>query len=252
METVKNVKKAATSPAGQFQAGHSPLIQHQPLPGVESKMKPRPRAIATLYAMEGADVAIAYPPAEESDAQYGRECHIFPCDVSVPENCRRLVEERVRAMGGLDVAECKGTMGQNLQNKYIPSLFYLSKYARPHMRPGSCIINNASVNHCVGEGNLLDYSTTKGAIVAFARSLAMQLLLKGVRVNCVAPGPIWTPLVVSSMTDEELDSFGGTTPLSRAGQPSEVATCFVSLASADSSFIAGQTLHPNGGVIVNG
>jgi len=132
----------------------------------------------------------------------------------------------------------------------IHPMYYLSKYTIPHLKAGDTIINNASVNAYIGRPDLLDYTSTKGAIVAFTRGLSNQYVGKGIRVNAVCPGPIWTPLVPSTMTDEAIKSF--TSPMGRPGQPSEVATCFVFLASADSSFISGQSLHPNGGVIVNG
>lgn len=132
----------------------------------------------------------------------------------------------------------------------IHPYFYLAKYTIPHLKSGDTIINNASVNAYVGRPDLLDYTSTKGAIVAFTRGLSNQYVAKGIRVNAVAPGPVWTPLVPSTMNEEAQDQF--TSPMGRPSQPSEIATCFVFLASTDSSSISGQTLHPNGGVIVNG
>jgi NAD(P)-dependent dehydrogenase (short-subunit alcohol dehydrogenase family) len=132
----------------------------------------------------------------------------------------------------------------------IHPFFYLSKYALPHMKSGSTIINNASINAYIGRPDLLDYTSTKGAIVAFTRGLSNQVVGKGIRVNAVAPGPIWTPLVPSTMSEGAMKEF--TSPMGRPGQPSEVATCVVFLASTDSSFISGQTIHCNGGVVVNG
>jgi NAD(P)-dependent dehydrogenase (short-subunit alcohol dehydrogenase family) len=126
----------------------------------------------------------------------------------------------------------------------------MAKYTLPHMSPGDTIVNNASVNAYIGRPDLLDYTSTKGAIVAFTRGLANQYVDKGIRVNCVCPGPVWTPLIPSTMDEDAKKQF--TSPMGRPGQPSEIATCFVFLASSDSSFISGQSLHPNGGVIVNG
>lgn len=134
----------------------------------------------------------------------------------------------------------------------IHPYFYLAKYAIPHLlkNPGSTIINNASINAYVGHPGLLDYSATKGAIVSFTRGLSNQYISKGLRVNAVAPGPVWTPLVASTMTDDAMKGFAS--QIGRPSQPSEIATCVVFLASTDSSSISGQTLHPNGGVVVNG
>ena len=133
----------------------------------------------------------------------------------------------------------------------IHPVFYLSKYTMPHLKSGSSIINCASVNPYIGRPDLLDYTSTKGAIVAFTRGLSNQQCSKGIRVNAVCPGPVWTPLIPATMTTEAIEQFSGT-PMGRAGQPSEIATCFVFLASQDSSFISGQCLHPNGGVVLNG
>lgn len=135
-------------------------------------------------------------------------------------------------------------------NTNIHPFFYLSKYALPHMKPGSVIINNASINAYIGRPDLLDYTSTKGAIVSFTRGLSNQQLSKGIRVNAVAPGPVWTPLINSTMGDEQQKQF--TAPMGRPAQPSEIATCVVFLASSDSSCISGQTIHCNGGTIVNG
>ena len=130
--------------------------------------------------------------------------------------------------------------------------FFLTKHAVPHLKEGSAIINTVSVTAYKGAPELLDYSSTKGAEIAFTRSLSQNLIEKGIRVNCVAPGPIWTPLIPATFPAEEVATFGADTPMKRAGQPKEVATCYVFLASDDASYIAGQTLHPNGGSVVNG
>lgn len=136
-------------------------------------------------------------------------------------------------------------------NTNIHAYFFLAKYALPHLQSGDSIINTTSVTAYAGTGPDLDYISTKGAIVAFTRALSSELARKGIRVNGVAPGPVWTPLVVSTMTKDELSQFSST-PMGRPGQPSEIATCYVFLASQDSSFMSGQVLHPNGGTIVNG
>lgn len=130
------------------------------------------------------------------------------------------------------------------------AFFYLSKYVLPHMNQGDTIINNASINAYIGRPDLLDYTSTKGAIVAFTRGLSNQFVHKGIRVNAVAPGPVWTPLIPATMNDEAIKQF--TSPMGRPGQPSEIATCVVFLASTDSSQLSGQTIHANGGAIVNG
>jgi len=135
-------------------------------------------------------------------------------------------------------------------NTNIHPFFYLSKYTLPHMSRGSTIINNASINAYIGRPDLLDYTSTKGAIISFTRGLSNQYVSKGIRVNAVAPGPVWTPLIPATMNDEALKQF--TAPMGRPSQPSEIATCFVFLASSDSSSISGQTIHANGGTIVNG
>ncbi len=132
----------------------------------------------------------------------------------------------------------------------IHPFFYLSKYALPHMKPGSVIINNASINAYIGRPDLLDYTSTKGAIISFTRGLSNQQLSKGIRVNAIAPGPVWTPLINSTMGDKQQKQF--TAPMGRPAQPSEIATCVVFLASSDSSCISGQTIHCNGGTIVSG
>ncbi|PSN68869.1 NAD(P)-binding protein [Corynespora cassiicola Philippines] len=292
----------------QFEQGHSVPIQHQQAPGLESKLDPKPepdhvptpdggyqlykaagkleskkalitggdsgigRSIAILYAMEGADVYIAYLPQEEEDAQEtkklvekkGKKCFLEATDLKDRGNCKKLVENALKQMGGIDVlvnnhayqmmvADIKDLDEDqwiNTFNTNIHPFFYLSKYSLPHMKKGSTIINNASINAYIGRPDLLDYTSTKGAIVSFTRGLSNQYVSKGIRVNAVAPGPVWTPLIPSTMTDEAIKNF--TSPMGRPSQPSEIASCFVFLASTDSSSISGQTIHANGGVVVNG
>jgi NAD(P)-dependent dehydrogenase (short-subunit alcohol dehydrogenase family) len=231
------------------------------------------RAVAVFYAKEGADVAIVYlnehEDAEETKRaveSYGRRCVLIPGDIRSEKFCQEAVQRTVQELGKLDIlvnnagvqylepsieeidaAQLGETFATN-----IFAMFYFTKAAVPHMQPGSSIINTTSINAYKGNPKLLSYSTTKGAILAFTRSLAQPLLEKGIRVNGVAPGPIWTPFIPGSFPEEQVSSFGEQVPMKRPGQPREVAPSFVFLASeADSSYIAGQVLHPNGGVVVN-
>lgn len=231
------------------------------------------RATAVLFAMEGCSSAISYLAQERADAEEtqravedcGSKCYLFEADLSRAENCRKLVDDVLKVFdGGLDILvnncayqmevesieELSEEQWDRTFRTNVYSYFWISKYMAPHLSKGSTIINNASINHYIGKPNLLDYTATKGAIVAFTRALSNQLLPRGIRVNSIAPGPVWTPLVISTMTTEDLDKFAAT-PMGRAAQPSEIATCFVFLASDDSSMISGQTLHPNGGTVVN-
>lgn len=228
------------------------------------------RAVAILYAMEGAHSTIVYLPEEEKDAQEtkklvgekGGKLELIQADLRDAKRCKEVVDEAVKGMGGIDIlvlnhgyqmmkediSELSEDQWLNTFATNIHPFFYLSKYALPHLSRGSTIITCASVNHYIGRPDLLDYSSTKGAIVAFTRALSNQQIENGIRVNAVCPGPIWTPLIPATMNKKAQEEF--TSPMGRPGQPSEVATCFVFLASADSSFMSGQSLHPNGGVIV--
>jgi len=230
------------------------------------------RSIAVLYAMEGADSLIVYLPEEESDAQEtkklveekGAKCFLLAADLKKKENCKKVVETALKELGGInilvnnaayqmmvhDIQDLSEEQWEFTFQTNIHPYFYLSKYALPHMKRGDTVINNASVNAYIGRPDLLDYTSTKGAIVAFTRGLANQYVGRGIRVNAVAPGPVWTPLIPATMDEEAKKNF--TSPIGRPSQPSEIATSFVFLASADSSSFAGQTLHPNGGVVVNG
>jgi len=149
-----------------------------------------------------------------------------------------------------DIADLPEDQWMHTFNINIHAFFRVSKYALAHMKPGSTIINNASINAYIGRPDLLDYTSTKGAIVSFTRGLSNQYLRKGIRVNAVAPGPVWTPLIPATMNERAQNEF--TSPMGRPAQPSEIATCVVFLACSDSSFVSGQTIHCNGGVIVNG
>lgn len=231
------------------------------------------RSVAVLYAKEGADVAIVYLD-EHDDAKktkelveaQGQKCVIIPGDISGEKFCHEAVEKTVSELGKLDILvnnaaeqymEDPETMEDidsarlgSIFSVNIFSMFYFCKAAIPHLKEGSTIINTTSINAFKGNAPLLSYSTTKGAILAFTRSLSQALLEKGIRVNGVAPGPIWTPFIPDAFPAEQVEGFGKGVPMKRPGQPVEVATCFVFLASEDSSYIAGQTLHPNGGVVV--
>lgn len=231
------------------------------------------RAVAIAFAREGADVAISYlnehRDAEETKQKVqetGRRAILISGDVGDEDFCRESVERTVREFGRLDILvnnaaeqhpqeDIAGITQEQLERTFrtnIFSMFYLTKAARPHLGEGSTIINTTSVTAYRGSPHLLDYSATKGAIVAFTRSLAKALAESNIRVNAVAPGPIWTPLIPSTFSEEKVKSFGADTPLGRPGEPSEVAPSYVFLASTDSSYMTGQVLHPNGGEVVNG
>lgn len=231
------------------------------------------RAVAVTYAKEGADVAIVYlnehGDAEETKRQVeqeGRQCLLFAGDIGDETVCRKAVEETVRRFGKLDIVvnnaaeqhpkqSIEEITAEQLEKTFrtnLFSMFYLTKAALPHLSSGAAIINTASVTAYEGSPHLLDYSATKGAIVTFTRSLSQQLVERGIRVNGVAPGPIWTPLIPSTFNEEQVSKFGATTPMGRAGQPEELAPSYVYLACGDSSYMTGQILHVNGGTIVNG
>ncbi|MCC5465867.1 SDR family oxidoreductase [Pelosinus baikalensis] len=231
------------------------------------------RAVALAFAREGANVAIAYLN-EHADAgetkklveETGKRCLIIAGDIGNETFCQQVVAETIKEFGQLDILvnnAAEQHVQTSLQNisalqlertfrTNIFSYFYLSKAALPHLKYGSSIINTASVTAYEGNEQLIDYSATKGAIVSFTRSLSQSLIGQGIRVNGVAPGPIWTPLIPASFNDQHVAQFGQNTPMKRAGQPAEVAPCYVFLASADSSYMSGQILHVNGGTIVNG
>lgn len=230
------------------------------------------QAVAILFAKEGADIAIVYlnehQDAEQTKQkveQEDRHCLTIPGDVGDEAFCQQAVEQVVHQFGHLDIlvnnaAEQHTQPGieqitaEQLDRTFrtnIFSMFYLSKAVLKHLHEGSSIINTTSVAAYKGNPTLLDYASTKGAIVAFTRSLSQSLAQQGIRVNAVAPGPIWTPLIPATMPEEKVKQFGQDTPMQRPGQPEEVATSYVFLASDDSSYITGQVLHVNGGTIVN-
>jgi NAD(P)-dependent dehydrogenase (short-subunit alcohol dehydrogenase family) len=231
------------------------------------------RAVAIAYAKEGADVAIVYLN-EHEDAektkhlveQTGQHCVTIAGDIGDEQFCQQAVQQTVNELGHLDILvnnageqhpqeSIEKISAEQLERTFrtnIFSMFYLTKAVLPHFKEGSAIVNTTSVTAYQGSAQLLDYSSTKGAIVAFTRSLSKSLIEKGIRVNGVAPGPIWTPLIPSTFPEEKVESFGAQVPMKRPGQPEELAPSYVFLASDDSSYYSGQILHPNGGVVVNG
>jgi NAD(P)-dependent dehydrogenase (short-subunit alcohol dehydrogenase family) len=231
------------------------------------------RAIAVSFAKEEAAIAVVYLN-EHRDAKetqslvkaQGAKCILIAGDVGDEDFCLDAVERTVREFGGLDILvnnaaeqhpqeSIEKITAKQLEKTFrtnIFSMFYFTKAAMKYLHEGSVIINNTSVTAYKGNPQLLDYSSTKGAIVSFTRSLSQALAQKKIRVNAVAPGPIWTPLIPATFPGEKVESFGSDTALGRAGQPEEVASCFLFLASDDSSYMTGQVLHPNGGTIVNG
>ncbi len=231
------------------------------------------RAVSVLFAREGADVAIVYLNEDQDAAEtqrivekFGQKCLLIAGDVGDENFCKSAVEKTIAEYGQLDILvnnaseqhpreKLETISAEQLERTFRTNIFgyfFLTKHAVPHLKHGSAIINTVSVTAYKGAAELLDYSSTKGAEIAFTRSLSQNLIKKGIRVNAVAPGPIWTPLIPATFPAEEVATFGADTPMKRAGQPKEVATCYVFLASDDASYIAGQTLHPNGGTVVNG
>jgi NAD(P)-dependent dehydrogenase (short-subunit alcohol dehydrogenase family) len=272
--------------------------QHQESPGLESEVTPRPkyeapeyrpaaklegkvalitggdsgigRAVALIYAREGADVAIVYLPEEQSDAEEtkqavnaeGRRALLLPGDVTDREFCDDAVEQTVKQLGKIDILVNNAAFQKNQDSledvseeqwdktfkTNIYGYFYMVKAALPRMKAGSCIINTGSITGLEGESTLLDYASTKGAIHAFTKSLAQNLVDKKIRVNAVAPGPVWTPLNTAAKSADEVEKFGEDTPMGRPGQPEEIAPVYVFLASnADSSFITGEIITLLGG-----
>lgn len=276
--------------------------QHQPRPGSEQKMKPQPlyddpsvkgtgklenkvaiitggdsgigKAVAVLFAKEGADIVISYLD-EHKDAketariiteEMGRNCLLVPGKIESEKHCQSIVTKTMRRFGKIDILinnaalhyesesleEISASQLLKTFQVNIFSFFFLTKAALKYMKENSCIINTSSVTAYRGSGGLIDYAATKGAIVSFTRSLSANLVKKGIRVNGVAPGPIWTPLIVSSFKSKKVAQHGSDAPMGRAGEPVEVAPSYLFLASDDARYITGQFLHPNGGEIING
>lgn len=226
------------------------------------------RSVAIAFAKEGADVVIVYLD-EKSDAQEakqlveenGSHCELCQGDVKSDDFCRNVIATAIAKMGKLDILvnnaavqypqdSIEDITPEQLEETFqtnILSFFHLARHAFPHMGAGSAIINTASITAFRGSPGLLDYSATKGAIVAFTRSLASSLVKKGIRVNAVAPGPVWTPLIPSSFDADEVAEFGSDNPMGRAAKADEISPCYVFLAGSDSAFMTGEVLHPNGG-----
>jgi len=231
------------------------------------------RSVAVHFAREGADVAIVYLCEDQDAAETrrmveaeGKRCLLIPGDIRQQEFCQEAVGTVIREFGKLNILvnnaaeqhpkeniqEISSAQLTNTFSTNIFSFFYFTQAALPHLQEGDSIINSTSITAYHGSPGLLDYSSTKGAITSFTRSLSVNLVDKGIRVNAVAPGPIWTPLIPATFDEEHVAEFGKDTPFKRPGQPCEVAPCYVFLASEDSSYISGQVLHPNGGQVVNG
>jgi NAD(P)-dependent dehydrogenase (short-subunit alcohol dehydrogenase family) len=231
------------------------------------------RAVAVHFAREGADVAIVYldehPDADETVElvkKEGRKAIKIAGDVAKPETANEAVSKTIQELGRLDILVNNASQQHvqesltditpdQLQKTFASNVFgyfYMAQAALPHLKEGASIINTSSVTAYKGKPTLVDYSSTKGAQISFTRALSNQLVSKGIRVNAVAPGPIWTPLQPATLSKDMLDGMGQSVEMKRMGQPCECATCYVFLASEDGSYISGQTIHPNGGTVVNG
>ena len=297
--TTKRKTKSAKKTSGRLKQPKSPMpAQHQRKPGNESKLDPKPRyeaplyvgaeklkdkvalitgadsgigrAVAVLFAREGADVAFTYLKEEKQDANEtkraveaeGRRAYPMIGDVRDPDICRDFVEQTVEEFGKLDILVNNAAFQQHRESleelteeqwdqtfkTNIYGYFYMTKAALPHLAEGSAIVNTGSITGLEGSKQLLDYSATKGAIHAFTKSLAQNLVERGIRVNCVSPGPVWTPLNPSDKKAEDVAKFGADTPMKRPAQPEEIAPAFVYFASeVDSSYVTGEVLTLLGG-----
>lgn len=231
------------------------------------------KAVSLLFAAEGADIVIAYLNETEDALQtqkeiilLGRNCIIVKGDLGKELHCKKVVEKAISTFRKIDILINNAALHweekdiQDIDTTQLMrtfhsdffSCFWMCKYTIPYLKKSSCIINTASVVAYRGSPKLLDYAAAKGAIVSFTRSLADNLIEKGIRVNAVAPGPVWTPLIASTFSKKDVSTFGSNAPMKRAGMPNEIAPSFLFLACEDSVFISGQVLHPNGGEIING
>ena len=294
-----STSRSAKKPAGKLKQPKSPMpAQHQPKPGIEAKLNPRPRheapsyvgsgklkekvalitggdsgigrAVAVLFAREGADIAFTFLKEEKQDADEtkraveaeGREAYPISGDVRDPKVCKKLVTQTVEKFGKLDILVNNAAFQQHQETidevseeqwdrtfkTNIYGYFYMTKAALAHMEEGSAIVNTGSITGLEGSKELLDYASTKGAIHAFTKSLAQNLVERGIRVNCVAPGPVWTPLNPSDKKAEDVAEFGADTPMKRPAQPEEIAPAYVYFASeVDSSYVTGEVLTLLGG-----
>ncbi|KYP16015.1 MAG: NAD(P)-dependent oxidoreductase [Flavihumibacter sp. CACIAM 22H1] len=284
---VKNPKKAVHPPQQQARPGRhekmKPVPETNPISRGSNMLKGKNvlitggdsgigKAVAKLFALEGANIAIAYlsetDDASETCAEvkdYGVDCLLIKTDLSKEANCRKTVQKTVRQFGSIDILinnialhweqkSLTDIITDQLIKTFttnVYSYFWTTRYALEHMKKGACIINSSSVTAYRGSDSLIDYAATKAAIIGFTRSLAANLVMKGIRVNAVAPGPIWTPLIVSSFRKEKVAAFGSDAPMKRPGQPNEIAPSYLFLALEENSYMTRQVLHPNGGEIVN-
>ena len=279
--------KQLRKPQTQSRPGHEhkmrPKPESEPLQGITQKLKGKVvlitggdsgigRAVAVLFAQHGAKVAIAYLNEHKDAAKTNElvtahsECLLLPGNLEKEKQCKKVVEQTIKKFGQLDVLvnnaalhyESKtledissDQLTKTFGNNVYP-YFWVTQAALKYMKKGSCIINTSSVTAYRGSHSLIDYASTKGAIVSFTRSLSSNLAKKGIRVNGVAPGPIWTPLITSSFKPKKVAKFGSDVPMERAGEPNEIAPSYLFLACSDSAYMTGQFLHPNGGEIING
>lgn len=284
----KNAKKQARPLQQQNRPGSQqdlvPIAETYPTASGEKKLSGKiaivtgadsgiGKAVALLFAKHGADICIAYLK-ETRDARqtkkeierFGQQCLLLKGDLGNEQHCKKVIAQTIKAFGKLDILVNNAALhweSKNIEeisttqliktfNSNFFSCFWTTKYAMQYLKTGACIINTTSVTAYRGSPYLIDYASTKGAIVSFTRSLANNLVKKGIRVNAVAPGPVWTPLIASSFSKTKVAAFGTDSPMQRAGMPNEIAPAYLFLASNDASFISGQVIHPNGGEIING
>ncbi|MCC6287395.1 MAG: SDR family oxidoreductase [Chitinophagaceae bacterium] len=266
------------------QQGLTPISETYPTASGEKKLADKTavitggdsgigKAVALLFAKHGADICIGYLKATGDANQtkkeienLGRACLLVKGDLGKEQHCKKLVGECIKKFGKIDILINNAALHWEVKsiedistaqlmktfNSNFFSCFWITKYAMRYLKKGSCIINTSSVTAYRGSPKLLDYSSTKGAIISFTRSLANNLIKKGIRVNAVAPGPVWTPLIASSFSKAKIAEFGSDSPMERAAMPNEIAPAYLFLACEDASFISGQVIHPNGGEVVNG